>query len=384
MKKIFNYLFLSIVLVGIVFFSSCGKETKIPEHNVEVIFKLENGSYKNSLADVIHYYNFKEDQKHIIHSLNEFVRAEDSLIRNGYILEGWYTVKNDDGSYDNKWDFEANEVTNNSITLYANWIKETHYTYDLCFIDEEGTEIVLGSYEANVGSKFSDFKGLADRNYGYTRMSFLESGGFTDSNNEPWNPDFTHPGDENPNVKVYIKYLYGDYALVSTKEELLDAKNKSIYLLNSIDLEGANLSFADYKKEFIGNNYTISNFTLSYQADRNALKEDINESDKLSLYISLFGNTNEAIIKDINFDNVTIKIDTLLKTTYKIYLAAICSKAVKSNISNVHFTGTYEIVHIPSNMEKTNVLIETTNAYISIDDVSVISNNNINLANKNN
>ena len=93
----------------------------------------------------------------------------------------------------------------------------------------------------------------------------------------------------------------------------------------------------------------------------NSIKEDLEDDSKKSLYVSLFGNLNGATVKDVNFKDVKIDVNTALTTTYKIYLAPLGIKAVNATVENVTFEGSYTLSKLPENRTEDEML-NVTNA----------------------
>ena len=170
---------------------------------------------------------------------------------------------------------------------------------------------------------------------------------------------------------------------MTTPQELIAAKKNNIYLANDIDMNGAEFNILDYGKEFEGNGYTISNFSLSYDASKNALKEDLEDNSRKSLYITIFGDCKNAVIKNVNFENVSISIKTKYKPTYKIYVLPLAKTLENTKIENVKFSGSVTIVELPEEFNKeTNLIVVTDEIYYSKDDKSTIENCGIKLNEK--
>ena len=200
-----------------------------------------------------------------------------------------------------------------------------------------------------------------------------------DENKNPWDSNFTHPGGETDTaVKVYAKYLEGDYTVVRTATELKIAANgnNNIYIANDIDMQGESLSFKNFTKEFLGNNCTISNFVLSYSSTKDSLVSDYEDNSKNSLSISLFGDTNGAKICDVNFTGVTVDVDTVFSQIYKIYVAPISVNAVNTEISNVTVEGTVTISRLPSEVQadmENRLVLQLTDAVCFKDQSSTVT-----------
>ncbi len=370
MKKIF-ILLLTIVMFSCLFLIvGCNPTTDFS--GTKVVFELEGGNYQNATRPVVFYYQFEEGAPRLIKELSEL--SEQDLDRAGYDLVGWFTTKKTDSSgnvtYEDQWDFAKDEVGEDGITLYACWQIKAEYTYEVYDFDDFDNSEALPviTKTVGVGSTFSERYATRP---GYTLIALY------DENKQPWDPSFKHPGGETDcAIKVYAQYIEGTYTVVRTASELTLAstRNANIYLAADIDMDGKALSFGNFKKELLGNGHTISNFSVSYSAGRDDLIEDFDDPSKKSLTISLFGNTDGAKVIDVNFEDVSINVDTTYKDTYKIYVAPIAVSATDTEISNVTFNCTVTIVSLPPDIDadRSRLIIEETNAVCFKDDSTKI------------
>lgn len=377
MKKIIVLIF----MVFGIFLTACDEE-KNYEGQVKVTFMLEGGTYMNCTNPIVLYFDFQDNESNYICSPTDLTNQ--LVEKSGYELVGWYKTKTGEGenaSYSNKFDFENDSVGKDGIILYACWDKMIKYSYNVCWYNDTGELKVLGTYSVEEGEKFEDYSNFYKRNIGYTAL------GYYDKDGKPWNNDFTHPGGESDlAVNVIVKYIKGTYTIVDNADDLgkLVKTSQNIYLVNDIDLEGQEFSFEDYRGTIIGNGYTISNFKLNYGVSKYDLIDDFNDVGKKSLCISLFGNTNGAIIKDVSFSNVNIVVETKLSTTHKIYVAPIAVSMKKTEVSNVNFEGTVEVVTLPDGFDVTeNLIIITDNPYYLKDEETTFDNVVVNLEKKN-
>lgn len=363
------------LLMSVFCFTGC-QDPSNHDGKIKIMYELEGGIYQNCTLPIVHYYPEKENGS--LQIVDPSTLTGSSIDKAGYTLEGWYEVKstnNGEAVYENKWDFENDFVTGKEITLYAKWVKNIKLAYDVCYYDENGNVKVLGSYPVKDGEKFEDYANYAKKRDGYTPLNYCDKDG------NLWDSTFKHPGgDKDLTIQVFVNYIKGDFAIVKTAKELLNSVNENIYLLNNIDLEGQSINFNNYKGIFMGNGYTISNFKIYYDATRNGLIEDFADPNNKSLAISLFGNIENATIENVNFENVTVEIKTKLSTTYKIYVAPICTSSTNSTIKNVKFTGEFSVIEVPEgfNIEE-NMILVAEQIYYKKDDKSVIENNEINV-----
>ena len=336
---------LLILLTFLMLFAcACTTETGY-EGQVKVVFCLEGGIYQNTTRDIVHYYPFEENQPSLISDPE--LLSDKKIEKAGYHIEGWYMTKTGEGEnaeYSDKWNFSSDKLSQKNLTLYAKWVKNITFAYDVCYYGEQGEVIVLGTYPVSQGETFEDYAKFAKKRSDgiYTPLKYV------DKNGNDWDYSFAHPGgEESLTIQVFVEYLKGDFALVTTAKELKSATKKNIYLLNDIDMQGEELYFENYKYEFLGNGHTVSNFKVKYDPSRSALKEDIEDDSKKSLYVSLFGNVDGAVISNVNFTGVQVEISTTLSSTYKIYLAPLGISAKNATVENVTFSGTYSVNKLP-------------------------------------
>lgn len=364
--KLRKVIVFGLLLFALVSLSSCRNEDKY-SGKTEVIFELEGGTYQNCTAPVKYYYDLNEG-KFIVEPSNI---TDSKVERSGYELMGWYKTKKIDGTevtYEDEWNFTEDEISEEGVTLYAYWKKVYKYTFNVCYYDENNELQTLGSYSVKANDKFSDYLNYANKRLGYTPLGFYDEEG-----NEI--TDLTHPGgNQDLAINVFVKYIKGTYKIVKNASELKAAKNQSIYLMADIDMNGEALNFGDYKSSFIGNGYTISNFTINYTASRDSLVEDFTDSNKKSLCISLFGNTDGAHIENVTFKDAKVVVTTTLSTTFRIYVAPLSMSTKNSSFENVSFIGTYDYTRLPSNFNvEENLIFITDQAYYINDGTSTFN-----------
>ncbi len=323
-------------------------EQGVRRGNAMVVYELEGGTYQNSIYPVIHYYHVAEGEQSYLQ--DPLKLSNKTIERSGYVFTGWFATRTEqDGkvTYGDPWNFATDRIDQEGITLYAGWEVKAEYFYHVCYIDEQGERVVLGTYDVKAGDVFNDYMGYADRRVGYTALRI------TDKDGNEWNRDYAHPTDQ-IDVDVYVQYVEGDYRLVSTKSELRQAKSDNIYLLNDIDMGGANFSFGDYKGIIQGNGHTISNFSLSYSDLNDDLIADPLDNSKRSLAISLLGKANGAELHNVTFENVSVKLSTANPRIDHIYIAPISVNAASLTLDNVHMDLTITIAKLPSGWTTTD------------------------------
>ena len=363
------------------FLTACGGDPDYDElyaDKVKVVYELEGGRYLNSTTSVSHYYEFKSGAPRTIKPLEDKSFSEDGVTRDGgFVLEGWYREKvteNGTTEYLNRWNFETDTVSDEGVTLYAKWNSPIAYTFDFVYFDENGEEKVAQSYKVNAGDRFGDVWKNDVLSYAGGYAGHTAVGVYSDPEHKiPFDDSIVHPGgEESTAVKLYVEYIEGSYSIVRTAAQLRMARSKDIYLLADIDMEGAKLSFDNFKgKTLIGNGHKISNFTVDYSVSRNDLVEDFADETKKALCISLFGNSENVTVKDVVFEDITVTVDTFLSDVDKIYVAPLAVSSAGSTFENVSVKATFgytdrttaEIVFVTDRGTYTNIANEVNCKY---------------------
>ncbi|MCM1259441.1 MAG: InlB B-repeat-containing protein [Prevotella sp.] len=287
MKRIRQIIYVSLFIFALTFCSSCVKKDvdyRKEGYTSIVTFEFNEGSLENGVTQILDHIKYAYQPNSIIANPVTFPRYK--FTRKDYEFLGWYK----DAACTEKWDFQNDKIQNESITLYAKWEKMIQFTYDLKRKDvKTGNILDLYSYSVAEGETFEDYLNKSKLS-GYTNIGF-----FKDPDCQiPWDDDFVHPGgDQDMGIPVYAGYIEGEYTLVSTYKELINATG-NIYLLNDIDCEGNELDYKTFGGIFEGNNYTISNFVAT-------------PTTGLRVKYGVFGRLEAGtIIRNVQFENVII------------------------------------------------------------------------------
>ncbi len=316
MKKTYKISLLFFALLLVCLLSSCKRN--IDDYagkgfNSLVTFDFNGGFMDNGVTNISDHikYAYKPHSKIV----DPTTLPRYSINKEGYNFVGWYI----DQDYSAKWNFETDSIGDEAITLYAKWEKTLKYSYMLRRIDENGKIIDLYEYTVDAGSPFNDYLNKA-KIADYTVI------GFYDEDGKPWDNNFKHPGgNADLCIYVYAHYIEGEYTLVSSYNELVNADG-NIYLLNDIDCEGQVLNFGDFENILDGNNYTISNFV-------------VNAPNGLNPQYGIFRKLQDgATINNVNFTNVTINSPSGIKASLKMAPLAGSSEG-KVVINNVSVSG---------------------------------------------
>ncbi len=349
MKK--TLLLICMFLISISLFACNDDEINYDndENMAKVVFYLEGGKYKTSERPVSYYYDFSSGITQIkIKDPNTIGDVNDQITLSEHHIEGWYQTKEEVNgvvTYSNKWDFENDYMTKEGITLYAKWKKNSVYKYEL-FYKQDLSEIKIGEYTVVEGQKFN--ANYIEYLEGYEDGAIENKTiiGYLDSEGNPWNPEFVHPGgDEDTNVKVLCNTIEGEYKVVKTANEFSQAikNNKNIYLANDINFKAKELSFESYSGEILGNNFKLSNFTIKYNDF--TLVDSIDDPNQKNnhVYISLFSELNDTIIKNLTIDDVQIELTTRNKKIVKVVVAPLAIKASNVSLINVNMSVNFTV-----------------------------------------
>lgn len=319
----------------------------------KIVYELEGGSYMNCDLPVLQYYDFKAGSSNLIY--DPTVLSQETVTREGYKFLGWYktkTVNGNDVTYSDKWNFESDKVGTEGITLYAGWELKVKYSYNVCYVDDNGNKVVLGTYNVKAGEEFNDRTKYANRRSGYTAYvhqngTMLNGGYYLDSDFKTPVEGYKHPGgEESLAIDVYAKYIKGEYTIVRSASDLMSAKSSSIYLDADIDMGGKTLSFDVYtKRTFEGNGHTVSNFKLAYNLSDT--RPNFENGSQNAVYVCLFGEIVNSTIQNVNFTGVQLVIEGEYSKAQYVYLAPFCMTATGSTVKNVTFELSYEIVSLP-------------------------------------
>lgn len=373
MKKRYLVIFLLLALMIVCLAACNGKDDY--EGQAKITFELEGGDYNNCKLPVVHYYDIPEGQSAKISDMVALSKGE--LTRTGYQLEGWYTTKNANGTYSNRWNFDSDTVrAGEELTLYANWEVPIRHSYVICYIDEEtGNKEVIDSISAQEGA-VCDLTRVAQRAQrdGYSIVDYLDADG------NLWDENFRHPGgEEDLAIEVYVKYIEGDYTVVKSADDLGGYGN--IYLARDIDMGGAKLNLTSFTGGVIeGNGYTISNFVIDYSAGRYDVVPDFYEQELKCVNISLFGTLENATINNVTFDNYSVDVSTSYSGIDKIYVCPLSGTITGSTLNNVkaiNFTFTYSrlpngFLDDDNNLDTSKLVIVTDRFACVIDDTTKI------------
>lgn len=324
-KKLFIFSFLITILFSL---SACTKEiTYLYEkegYTSIVKYELLGGKYK----DIDTYIKNAYLPNSYIIDPNSL--SENKIIKTNHYIEGWYRNYDEETqTFSDKWDFENDKILNESITLYPKWMLNIKYSFTLVTF-ENNEEKILHQYIVKENSIFRDSLNKTKRK-DYTLLGLFKDKEYT----EPWDEEYKHPGGkEDLDIKIYAKYIKGDYRVVRTKSELRIALsgNYNVYLMNDIDFENEEFSISNkYSKQFEGNGFTVKNITVK------------NSDQKGEFYVGLFKELDNATIQNVTFENINIQIKTG-NSSSRVFVGTLSGKATDSTITNVNFYGSITIL----------------------------------------
>ena len=254
------------------------------------------------------------------------------LSRSGYNFTGWYT--SEDCKANEKWNFN-DYISVDTLTLWAGWEKAVKYTFDVYYVDGEGNDVALGSWSAKEGGTLP--QSLAE-NYASTRKGYTQIGFYADRElTEEWDFSTKHPGgDTDRSIPVYVKYIDGEWSLVSNFAALKKALNdgKNIYLTEDIDCQGNELSFKGkgYGGILEGNGFSISGFTVNASSGVLTLK-------RCAIFESLAAT---AVIRNVSFTDASYVVEVAVDGEVTVEVATLALSAEQGAlISGVSVSGSF-------------------------------------------
>lgn len=329
----------------------CKRKSANNKVGTKVVYCLEGGSFMNSTSDIVVYYQFPNDNLRKIpykETTNyETVPKLDSkqageFEKSGCYIEGWYRVKNEDGTYEGKWDFddpvptkEELSETNGEFRLYAKWDKNIIYTYDLGYLENDEFKSVK-TVRVKWGLTFRYNRGsilkAADNYEGHT-----PTGNFTDLDGNPF--DENHKFEKaktDQTVRVVVDYIEGVYKIINTREDIESSdgeyEGRALYLVNDIDfgtVDGKEITKADFnfyslftvnaegKPKYtgiVGANgevKKIKNFKMTINHDTTELITTDSSNERLkTVRGGLFGKDIKGLtFKDVSIEGVSVTLD---------------------------------------------------------------------------
>lgn len=341
------------------------------QSGIKVTYELCGGEYKNSKRAIVVYYRFPDSAKKLIRELpvEGAGKSTEKVSYAGYNFDGWYTEYSENGeekTYSDKWDFDVNEVTADGITLYAKWLPKTEYFYEIGYMD--GQEFVkvdsVQTYSSwKVGQSLEDIYSAANSREGYTFIKESNEDDFVNSiieRNESCfneNGEITSSNGDSVNIRVVVKYVKGNYFVVSSLKNLKEdikanaSKGKTILLTSDIDCGGEDLTgvfrnmfgkadasklkyngITSYDDDGSDKVYSISNFLINIKGKVGDTFVTASIFDKIPFPESA---ENGVSITNVAFDNVKINVDAGFSGIKNVYLSGLADTLDNVTIKNV-------------------------------------------------
>lgn len=286
----------------------------------KITYHLNGGTQVDNSDHLDMYY--KTGDVAIDLGFDEMTKGTINVQRNNYSLVGWfYPATKEDGSIDyvdeekgivnvdknRAFDFKTYRVAEgDEIDLYAYWLPNQKLEFVLANEETLNNQVVVGETTYLAGGaplKVEEFgrdtyinKSMYDPLYGnvnYTFVGYYEDVDCTTP--VKWPVERTN---EETNIKVYAKYLPGDWTVIETVMDLKEVVGKYVnkgkyYINNDIIANGYVIEISEnatFNGTIRGNGHTISGITFKKASIKNGS------------YVSMFGTIGEnAVIKDITF-----------------------------------------------------------------------------------
>lgn len=260
-------------------------------------------------------------------------------------------IKGSDGNFVLSGDVDFSTIKtgekNSVLYLLATWGKNYTFTIDV------GDEARQAGVENKVDTSYSTAGTLAKPGgsaptwKGHTFYYYYSDPNDDTSRiyDEDW--ETIEINDDNPNVTVYVKWLNGDWTVVTESSQLEVLRSNMNYLLdNDIDFaiygNGADQAPTSYMSMggvrlysgiFDGNGYTIKNFVSKVEATGN------NASDAVGLFPSF---AKGGCIKNVTFENCTVSVNLMARQeSERYYVGFFCgnlmSRTDASAFTNIKF-----------------------------------------------
>ncbi len=262
-------------------------------------------------------------------------------------------------TYSGRWDFENGRLVledgkeysseEPAITLYAGWAPKFAYEFysvdgallgrheftpsetnelALPAWDSESGRISMGKFPSVDGKTFTALYLNTDKSEKVDGDAVIHTGVF----------DYDTAKALNPTMKLYMDFKDGAWYKITTAKQFVDIKDRegSYEILADLDFTGLNwptvFTGGTFTGNILGNGHKFSNIA-------NSNGEGVLLSNTSSSYGGLFGQIASASeIKDIAFENVTVKIESGTKNSFARYglIAGLISDGAK--IENVSVT----------------------------------------------
>ncbi|MCM1043031.1 MAG: InlB B-repeat-containing protein [Corallococcus sp.] len=339
-KRLTVILFALLAVTSLLCLAGCVNEMDPTQDKVIATFNLGGGTLDTGSAEI------KDDVKYaydgnclIVDPLTIINNGKPYKIsRAGYEFLGWY--KQADG--DEKWAFSSDKIAESNVTLYAKWKRLPVYTYTMYFQNASGQEQKVSEtafYSVKKGDTFNDSSKRAKRDgysvYGY--YSDLEC-------TTEWDSNYKHPGGEGENdadVKVYVKYIQGNWTVVSDVEQLVKAidNGEAVWLKNDIDCKGQELDFGKEAVTINGDDLNDGKYGI------NNLVVNAGSGNIRHVTCSIFGTLRaNSQIKNVDFKNTEFRCVGITGTPVSVKLAALAERVYENvTVDNVFVSGKFVI-----------------------------------------
>lgn len=367
-----------IALIGLVTVftaTGCGGKSSPYDTNdsegytVSVRFDANGGSFTTNTYSIVDSFNVKEigtngsgKAEIALIAPDNAARGKDAFnaYKENHFLAGWYKnrIENTDGNgnsyytYSQKWDFDKDvlEVDPNGefysdspvLTLYAAWIP----MFEIQFYSLDSGELLKTysydptSAESIILPEWSETSGRLEMHSFPERTGYTFEKAYYDQNAEApiGTETVEHPGvidyetgtAENHVLKLYTEWKEGEWFRIRTAKQFVDNATLSGNYEILADLDFSDviwptaLMYGNFSGTINGNSHSFKNISFE-------------QTNNTKVNAGLFGNiTENAVITDISFENVTFTVRTgtrVAGTSYGLFAGTISKDAEINGIS---------------------------------------------------
>lgn len=339
-------------------------------YTVSITFDSNGGTFKGSDSSVIDLYNPENAGSEGLKLLAPDDERRDknnalTVTKAGYFLAGWYTERTpiDESNpelgyvYSGKWDFENDRVVldpnktytpeESALTLYAAWVP--YYSFEIYAEDENGETVLISTASAlnltipewTEGAVNLEMDNFPTRE-GYTLDKVYYLDGMTELDvtvSESGKKYISGQWDEatatslTPTIKLFTTWVEGERYRIYTTDDLRKSADLEGYYEIYSDLD---FSETEWPSVFANGKFNGKIFGNGHKI----IGAGIESTSRSRISNGLFSSLGEnAYIENLEFENVTHKIDLMSVAPGATYGLLAGSAAESAGFKNVKISG---------------------------------------------